>query len=266
MEKEFSRNKEKLEAAYQLLLEPTTTFEKFEKIRTLLKGIDPTIDKTLTSCSNVIKKLKKLQKGEIIELAVEALPDNTEKEKKRKKYLLLFLSTWKDLRSEVKRVKELSQEGQTDGKATSQGQVMTLGKIFALAKGPLGVITISAVAIVGVIQILESSAVSIMIKNRGCTSLMPISEISLPPIPGIKLPNESIPDGGDAEAKIPPLEVTIDGTKRGFVKLSALGLSMDYNLPGTNVDFLFNKQSLIGKRTTISLSQSKEHELVVRCF
>ena len=108
--------REKFEAAYTLLTEGTTTFQKFEKIRTLIKGYNPKIDKTLSAISVEINKLKQLQKGEVIELTVAALPEHTEEQKKRKRILLLFLTHWKQLRSEVRRVTEILEAQRSDGK------------------------------------------------------------------------------------------------------------------------------------------------------
>ncbi|MBI2611660.1 hypothetical protein HYW54_02860 [Candidatus Gottesmanbacteria bacterium] len=264
MEKNAQNTKEKVEAAFQLLSEETTTFEKFEKIRILIKGINPSLDKKLDSASDAVNKLQKLQKGEVIELSAEILPEDTEEDKKRKKAILFFISKWKELRSEVKRINDLYQQAGSDGKITAEEHANILGKTFSLAKGPLGIITIGALLVVGAIKFLESSAVSITIKNQGCVSLTPIARLPVP-IPGIKLPEETIPDGGEGIAVVPPLDVNVNGTQPGSVTLSALGFSMGYYLPGPNVDVIFNNQSLIGKRTLVKLSDSKQHTLIVNC-
>ncbi len=255
--------REKINAAYELLMEKNTTFEKFEKVRILLKGVNPSIDKALASCSNEIKKLKKIQKGEVIELSVEILPEGTPEEKKKKKALLLLLSYWKNLRSEVKRVRQLYESEQSD-KNTSNQKVNTIGKIVAKAKGPLGLVTVVAVGIVAVAAYLNSSAITIIIKNRGCSSLIPVVKLPVS-IPGVELPTSSIPDNGQAIAKLPPLIVTVDGTTTGLVKITAFKFTMEYYLPSKNTEFLFDSQKLVGKRTTINLGQQKEHELIVQC-
>ncbi len=259
--------KEKIDAALQLLLEETTTFAKFEKIRILIKGVNPQIDLALEKCSGGLKTLKRIQAGDIIELTAANLPEHTPEHKKRKKALLLFITSWKNLKSEVERVKKLYQEQNADGKVTSQEQLATAGKLMGTAKGPFGLITALAVAVVGVggvLAFLNFSAVDITIKNRGCSPITPVVRLPVS-IPGIKLPTETIPSGGQAEASVPPFTVTVDGTKKGSVVISALKFTMEYHLGGANNDLIFDSQSLIGKSTTIDLSSSKNHELIVSC-
>lgn len=258
-------NKEKIDAALQLLLEDTTTVAKFEKIRILLKGINPKIDHTLETCSKGLKTLKRFQTGDIIELTATNLPEHTEKQKKRKKYLLLFISSWKNLKGEVARVEKLYKEQNADGKVTTQEHLAAAGKLVATSKGPFGLITGLAVVIVGVggvLAFLNFSAVNITIKNQGCSPITPIVKLPVP-IPGIKLPTETIPSGGTAVASVPPFAVTVDGTQKGYVVISALKFTMEYNLGSANL--IFDDQSLIGKSTTINLGASKSHSLVIRC-
>ena len=245
-------------------MEDSTTFEKFERVRTLIQGINPAIDKALTSCSTAIGKLKKLQEGEVIELTLEALPEETDKEKRRKKAILLLLSSWRNLRSEVKRVMALYGSGKADGKMTAQEHAGTLAKIFAFAKGPFGLVTVAAALIAGVLILLNSMSVTIVIKNRGCKALVPFVRLPFP-IPGIELPTANIPDGGQGVARVSPLTVDVDGTRGGLVVISALRFSMEYQLETGAKDVVFNGQSLLGKKTTINLGDSKEHELIVLC-
>lgn len=136
---------DKVTSAQRLLLDGTTTLEKFESVRTILKGVNPALDKKLQACSSAIARIQNLKKGEVIDLSAVALPETTEEEKKRKKAILFFIRTWKDLKNEVARV-------QNELRAKSQGQgVAEIGtKISAKSKGPFGVITLAAVAIVGV--------------------------------------------------------------------------------------------------------------------
>lgn len=256
--------REKLEAAYRLLMEDMTTYETFEKIRTLVKGTHPKIDETLTTASDALKHLKKLQGGEIIALTAEGLPEHTEEQKKRKKYLLLFLSAWKNLRAEVKRVKELYAAEQSGGKMSTHQHVSTLGKIVSLAKGPFGLITLTAVGIVGAGMLLQQTAVSVNITNRGCAPLTPTVKMPVS-IPGLKLPEHSIGDGGTGTAVVPPLSVTVDGTRPGYVTLSALSFTMEYALQDSGMDIIFNGNSLVGTRQTINLGDAKTHELTVQC-
>ena len=93
-------------AAHKLLLEKTTSKEKFESIRTLLKGINPHIDTKLEQVSQVFQKIEQFKKGEVIDLTAEHLPEKTEEEIERKKLFLLLLRNWKQLYKEVDRVKK----------------------------------------------------------------------------------------------------------------------------------------------------------------
>lgn len=260
-------NKEKIDAALQLLLDETTTAAKFEKIRTLIKGINPQIDKSLEICSKGIKTLKRLQAGDLIELTAVGLPEGTPQQKKRKKALLFLITSWKGLKSEVARVQKLLGQPGAHGKMTSQENLATFGKLAATSKGPFGLITALAVVIVGagaVLAYLNSTIVNITIKNQGCTTIIPLVKLPVS-IPGIKLPTENIPNGSQAVASVPAITINVDGTKKGSVFISALTFSMEYNLGGGGTDLIFDNQSLIGKSTTINLGSSKNHELILRC-
>lgn len=132
-------------ASHKLLLDQSTSLEKFEQIRTLIKGINPKIDKVLAQCSKRLSQVEHLQKGEVIELTAENLPENTEEEKKRKKAILYFIKSWKTLVSEVERVKrELESDQQV---RTSNQQTFT--RILSGAKGPFGLLTIAAIIAAG---------------------------------------------------------------------------------------------------------------------
>ncbi len=259
--------KDKIEAARALLTEDLTTIGKFEQVRTLLSGINPTVDKTLAEASSAISTLKKMQEGDIVHLTTSHLPEHTEEQKKRKKALLAFITSWKKLKAEVARVQKLYDAKGSDGKITVEEHAEVLTKAATTAKGPFGLITVLAVGIVavgGLLTYLHLSQVSIVIKNRGCRSIDP--QVKLPvAIPGIELPTNSIPDGGQAVAKLPPFSLSADGTQPNHVTLSSFGLTMTYNLPGSSTDFIFDHKSLIGQQTNINLGSSKEHELVVSC-
>ena len=137
MEKLTQVQREKIDAAWRLLTEETTSFGKFEKVRTLVKGLNPRVDKTLAEAGKIISKLKKIQKGEVITLAAENLGEDTPQKKKRKKALLLFLARWKTLKAEVKRVKEIHQ-------AHNKSNLETAAQVAHGAKGPWGLITAEA--------------------------------------------------------------------------------------------------------------------------
>ncbi len=136
--------RKRFDAAYKLLTQQTTSKEKFEEITILISGVDQRIDRVLASCSKALDALDKLQQSAIIELVGENLPEQTEEDKKRKKAILFFIRTFKQLRSEVERVKAEFDKIEKKQESKIQGS----SKILAFAKGPLGIITLAAVAIV----------------------------------------------------------------------------------------------------------------------
>ncbi len=145
--------KKRLIAAYELLSEESTSLKKFENIRILIKGVNPNLDKRLDEASLLLSSFQKIQKGEIIELTAENIPEKTEGEKKRKKTLLLLIKVWKDLKNEVERLKiEFEKMKKKD-----QNKVESAEKIIAKAKGPFGIITITAILVIGVFLFVNSS-------------------------------------------------------------------------------------------------------------
>lgn len=135
--------RKRFEAAQKLLSQETISLERFKAIQDLIGGFNSKLDQTLDSCSKELGKIEKIQKGEVIELSAQHLPENTEEEKRRKRLILLFLKNWGKLKAEVKRVRSELEQTKT------QGKVQTSGKIAAYAKGPLGIITLVAVLVVG---------------------------------------------------------------------------------------------------------------------
>ncbi|MBI4092142.1 MAG: hypothetical protein HY427_03000, partial [Candidatus Levybacteria bacterium] len=99
---------------------------------------------------------------------------------------------------------------------------------------------------------------------QGCSPIQPIVRLPFP-IPGIKLPRETIPDGGQGVAKVPPLTVNVDGTGGNSVILSAFSFSMQYQLGSGATDVVLNGESLLGKVTLIKLSEKKQHEVILVC-
>lgn len=255
--------RDRLRAADKLLQGETTTLGQVQSVRTILKGLNPKLDTLLTSCTNALSnldKLEKLQKGDVITLSAEVLPETTEKEKKRKKALLLFLAQWKQLKGEVARIEKELGNTQSGGTKTSTQKTMGLGRILGYAKGPLGLITVVAAGLV----FLNATSVKIHITNDGCSPVTPVTSVPIR-IPGLSLPNETIPDGGTATAVIPRLTVTVDGTDRSNVRLSGYGLNFRFELSGGGIDLLFDGTSLLGRRTTINLGEQPEHQLRVQC-
>ena len=135
---------EKFLAADKIVSGDSTTTDKVESLITLVKGIDPRIDKKLADLSKQLSNLKNLQEGNVIELTVNLLPQETEKDKKRKRAIIFFARSVKDLKNEIERVKrELDAKSRGEQKGEE-----TVGKIATFAKGPFGLITLAAIILV----------------------------------------------------------------------------------------------------------------------
>ncbi len=160
---EYVDAKRRVLAAQKILETDSTSREKIESLRTLLSGVNPSLDKILNDVTTTWSKVHRLQGGEIIELTTEAIPEDTEERKKKKKALLLFIRSWKSLKSEVERIQK-----EFDNQKTNQNQAMRVGRIIAQAKGPFGLIT--AVAIIAVV------ALSLM-KSKTPTQTAPTSAV-----------------------------------------------------------------------------------------
>ena len=184
-------------AAHKLLLEQTTTREKIESIRTLIRGINPRIDKAFDSCSKALSDYAKLQKGEVIELTLENLPEQTEEEKKRKRALILFLKSWKDLRSEVERVKSEFENNQNN---PNSNNLTSFAKITAFAKGPFGIITIGAIVMVGIFTFINSTKRSDV---QGVTAPKNASKIQVIEYNGKKIPLSEVVVGAGLDCDSP---------------------------------------------------------------
>lgn len=142
---------DKMMSAYHLLDQDVLNINSFEHIRVLLKGLHPEIDKNLEKAAKALAVLEKLQEGDVITLSAEHLPEATDKQKKRKKALLFFITHIKDLQNEIKRVS--TEMSQSNGSANDTA--WHAGKIIKYAKGPLGIITIAAVIIVIIVPFIN---------------------------------------------------------------------------------------------------------------
>lgn len=249
--------KKRVVAALELLDQTTTTKAKFESIRTLIKGINPSLDTTLEHCSTQWAQIEKMQTGAVIELGLEQLPEHTEEEKKRKKAILLLLRYIKQLKAEVERVKKELDATKHQGKHSQSG-VSAWGKIINFAKGPLGITTIIAVAAVAT---LHTIATDVVITNKGCQSLN-VNAIPVP-LPGLMLPKEPISNGDSGVATVPPLTVTVDNSSARTMTVKTIGMTKTFDVSG--MTFTFDGQSLSGTTTEIHLSDKKKHELIVQC-
>jgi hypothetical protein len=246
--------RKRLVAAEKLLRGETTTGQKVESVRKLVKGINPKLDKVLDEIHEALRRLEQVQDQKLIELTADNWPENTEKQKQRKKALLLLLKWWQELKSEVKRVKqELAAESPNVAKG---------GRIVGLAKGPLGIITGAAVIIAAGLVALNSVAVTVVIRNQGCATVVPQTSVRIA-LPGLSLPSEPIPAGGQSTATLPPLKFEVDG--RGpILRLIAYGMTIRFDYPA-ETQILFNGTNLIGQNTQIDLGTQKQHQLELRC-
>ncbi|MEK7509104.1 MAG: hypothetical protein AAB605_00140 [Patescibacteria group bacterium] len=249
----------RMRAAYALLAEPTTTRQKIGSVITLLKGINPRFDEALVRAEEALSTLGKIEEGAVIELSAERLPENTEEEKKRKKALLLFIRTWKEVQSEVARVQaELGNQG--DVQAPTQ-HISAWGRIFNFAKGPFGIVT--AVVVVGVVA-MQQTAVQVTIENHGCGTMYVSGSVPIA-LPGLKLPKEPIASGGSAEVELPGLTANVDGTNPEALSLRVLTFSMTFQLSSDIEDVTMDGVSLLGKKTEVHLSEQDTHVLKLIC-
>lgn len=252
---DYADTKKRLSAAYGLLSQSTTTLEKVRSLKSLISGINPKLDAKWAELDRYISTIEHIESGEVLDLAVESLPETTEEQKKRKKILVLFFKYWNDLKSEVERVqKEFDSQ-----KQSGQGGSLWV-RIFSASKGPLAVVTIVAIGIAA----LSATSVDITIQNNGCSTLYANSKVPVS-IPGLALPSDPIPSGGSATATIPPLPITIDGTSVGTLSISSLSLHFSIQLSKSIRDVSFDGVSLLDKKTDIQLSKSDTHTLILTC-
>jgi hypothetical protein len=259
-------NQKKIDAAYKLLTEEEISFKTVDNIRKLVAGIYPKLDKNIDSCIKHIKTLKKIDSGDLAGIspdAVKKLPEKTEKDKKRKKVLLLFFTSLKDLRKDLESIiGTFSENGSAENAPKQSG--LTPGKIFKFFKGPLGLLSLGAFTAAFLFNWLNNNSVNVLINNNGCNPITPA--VSLPvKIPGIKLPTETIPDGGSATAVLPPLFLTVDNSQRQLVVLRVLGVNLDFQLLGDGIDLVFDGESLLNRQTAINLGDNNSHILDVNC-
>lgn len=256
---EYKEAHKRIVAVQALLLEPTTTREKFDLVKTLALGIHPALDKALAKVDEGIATIEKVVGGEIIHLTAEYLPENTEEERKRKKALLFFINTWKDLKSEVARVGQELQAAENAHTAAEKSS--HLRRVFNFAKGPFGITTI---IVAGAALILQSTSVKISIENRGCGTMQAAASIPIP-LPGLSLPKDPLPSGGSAVAVLPPLTVDVDGTARGVLTMRTFNFTMTFELPSNIRDVTMDGVSLLRKKSAVRLIEKKEHSLVLQC-
>ncbi len=255
----YNETKKKFNAAKDLLSGSSTTSTKVRAALALLKGLHPDIDTKLAMCDEHLAAIEKLEGGSLIELSAEALPEETEEQKKRKRLLLLFIRSWDDLKSEVARVEKEFDNAKNNNGGQGSGGMPMWKRILSAAKGPLAIVTVVAIAIAA----LQVSAVDVTIKNDGCGTLQVSSSIPIS-LRGLSLPSGPIANGGSANASLPPLAVSVDGTKLGVIAMSAFGMHLSFNLPGVS-DVQLDGASLMGKKTEVKLGDKPAHELRLVC-
>lgn len=246
----------RLRAAQDILQSDAISRSSFDSLRTLLSGMNAKTDRLLAQASKALKHVEQMQAGDIVELSIEGMPEHTSEEKKRKKFLLLFLKFWNDLKSEVARVEK--EFAKSEAQAPQWGDAW--GNILKAAKGPLGVITVIAVGVV----LLRANEVSVVIKNHGCEPMEPMTSAAVR-VPGLMIPSETIMDGGQAVAKLPPLAVSVDATSPSRVRLGMYGMTYDFELKTGGIRLDFDGQQLNGKTMNIKLGLAKEHVLDITC-
>jgi hypothetical protein len=255
------QHRTQLEATYVLLEGDTTTLEKFEKIKSLLLGINPTLDAKLTQAGKALSHVKAAVAGDIIHLTGHALPELTPEDKKRKKALLLFVSSWRSLKSEVGKVRGYYESSTTNAASTSTAG--SVAKTALFAKGPFGIITLAAVAIVGVGLLLRQATTTVSIENVGCPPIMVPAQLPFP-IPGLKLPTSPIIAGVPSTATLPTLPIAVRAVG-STISATIFGQTGSYTLPGRVTDIRFDNASLLNQTTQLKLSSTRAHSLVVEC-
>jgi hypothetical protein len=123
-----------------------------------------------------------------------------------------------------------------------------------------------AVAVAAAYVYVDYTAVEITIINNGCQPIAPVGRLPLPvDVPGLDLPETTIPAGGSGSARVPRLKLQVDGTQSGTVSLTALGFTLPVGLGSQNPSITFDGVPITGRRVSVDLSERKQHELVLTC-
>lgn len=245
---------ERLRAAYQLLIEQTTSRQKITTVLTLVRGTDPRIDVLVTKVEEAVLLLDKIQEGDVIMLAADALPETNEREERRKKVLMFFTKSWRELGSEISRIQsELHHRIEIVRPPLWR-------RFLSFIKWPLLIIALVAIAV----MTLEEKSVEITIQNKGC------SPLSLPTtmpawVPGFSLPEEPIVSGVPMVIRIPGLKVHVNGMPEDSIVVQIILQSITFQLPPSISSITFDGMSLIGKQRTIALFERPQHNLIITC-
>lgn len=148
--------RDKILAAEKILHEDAATKDKFESLQKLLRGANPQVDKALDAVSDAWDKLERFQDGDHVHLTAEHMPEKNEKQKKRKKALLLFIRRWKNLKKEVKRFQGAVESGQED--MSNEARAETFGRKAMSVKGITGALALVVLGVVLVGSALNGDA------------------------------------------------------------------------------------------------------------
>lgn len=146
-----------------------------------------------------------------------------------------------------------------------------VGKLIGTLSPGIGATALTGVFLAGIIAVgaaiiyLKQNAVSIIIKNQGCSPIQTV--VWLPPVtlPGLQLPTQPIPSGGQAIATLPPLSFTVDNTNPKKITLTALGMTLNFQLESAGINLVFDGSSLLNRLSTINLGEQSEHTLIASC-
>lgn len=149
-----------------------------------------------------------------------------------------------------------------------------LGEVIASLPGPIlpTIVTVPLLSLAGTIAAVYIATavigtVPITIRNNGCAPLLPPSSAiiqMLEVFPGVDFPREEIPDGGEAVARVPAITVTIQ-TRGEMIVVRALGVAIQFPLPGTGYEVEFDGVPVDLIDFTIDLGEQKSHELLIVC-
>lgn len=255
---EYKDAKERILAAQTLLLEPSSSFEKFSAVSKLLRGAHPDLDKVLTQAEKDLRSVEQLLGKDFFSFVGENLPEATEEQKKRKKAVLFFWKTWNTLRGEVARVQSEMNASKNSGDSIEK--TSHWARVLSFAKGPFGMLTILAL---GFVATTSYTSVQIELLNKNCPTMIPSGAIPIS-IPGISFPTEPISAGKSAMLSMPGIPVTIQATDAKNVSVTSLKFSMKFQL-GSVKSILLDGAELLGKTTYVNLYDKKSHTLVFAC-
>jgi hypothetical protein len=130
----------------------------------------------------------------------------------------------------------------------------------------IGGLIVLAAAVASLYAYIDYSAVEITVINNGCRPIAPVGRLPLPiDLPGVDLPDTTIPAGGSGTGRVPRLKVQIDGTQSGTVSLTALGFTLPIGTGSQNPSVTFDGVPISGQRISVDLGERARHELVLTC-